>query len=122
MQKMDDFDLVIKNGRLIDGTGNPWIKGDIGISKGRAYFDVTGTALNKPEDPIKEFELVDEQHYKCYTPKALLSVCKRYFLYNNKWFINAFKLYAEREGKKIDLLENLRNELLRPQQEEATGL
>lgn len=28
------FDLVIKNGRLVDGTGNPWRKGDLGIKDG----------------------------------------------------------------------------------------
>jgi len=30
---MEKFDLVIKNGRIIDGTGNPWFYGDIGIRK-----------------------------------------------------------------------------------------
>ncbi len=28
-----EFDIVIKNGRVIDGTGNPWFKADIGIIK-----------------------------------------------------------------------------------------
>ena len=27
-----NYDLLIKNAKLIDGTGNPWFKGDIGIS------------------------------------------------------------------------------------------
>jgi N-acyl-D-amino-acid deacylase len=30
------FDVVIKNGCLIDGTGNPWFKADIGIKSGKA--------------------------------------------------------------------------------------
>ena len=30
-----EFDLVIKNGKIIDGTGNPWFKDDIGISQGK---------------------------------------------------------------------------------------
>ena len=30
-----NFDLVIKNGNVIDGTGNPWFKADIGISQGK---------------------------------------------------------------------------------------
>ncbi len=30
-----EFDVVIKNGRVIDGTGNPWFKADIGITKGK---------------------------------------------------------------------------------------
>ena len=29
------FDIIIENGRIIDGTGNPWFKGDIGIKNGR---------------------------------------------------------------------------------------
>ena len=30
MKKMS-FDVVIENGRVIDGTGNPWFRADIGI-------------------------------------------------------------------------------------------
>ena len=26
------FDVIIKNGKVIDGTGNPWFKGDVGIN------------------------------------------------------------------------------------------
>ena len=29
------YDLVIKNGRIVDGTGNPWFIADIGIREGR---------------------------------------------------------------------------------------
>lgn len=29
------FDLLIRNGRLLDGTGNPWVQGDVGIRKGK---------------------------------------------------------------------------------------
>ena len=29
------FDVVIRNGRVMDGSGNPWLKTDIGISVGR---------------------------------------------------------------------------------------
>ena len=27
------YDTIIKNGRIVDGTGNPWFKADIGIIK-----------------------------------------------------------------------------------------
>src|SRR6202789_2717866 len=30
-----DFDLVITNGHIIDGTGSPWYSGDIGIREGK---------------------------------------------------------------------------------------
>lgn len=29
-----EFDLVIKNARIVDGTGNPWFKGDIAVRNG----------------------------------------------------------------------------------------
>jgi dihydroorotase/N-acyl-D-amino-acid deacylase len=29
------FDLVIRNGRIVDGTGSPWYSGDVGIRDGR---------------------------------------------------------------------------------------
>jgi N-acyl-D-amino-acid deacylase len=30
-----DFETVIRNGRILDGTGNPWFKADIGIEDGK---------------------------------------------------------------------------------------
>lgn len=30
-----NFDIVIRNGRIVDDTGNPWFKADIGIEKGK---------------------------------------------------------------------------------------
>jgi len=30
-----EFDLIIKNGRVMDGTGNPWFMADIGIKNGK---------------------------------------------------------------------------------------
>jgi N-acyl-D-amino-acid deacylase len=34
-QARAEFDLVIKNARIIDGTGNPWFRGDVGIKNGK---------------------------------------------------------------------------------------
>jgi N-acyl-D-amino-acid deacylase len=31
----DRFDVVIRNGRVLDGSGNPWVRADIGIRDGR---------------------------------------------------------------------------------------
>src|SRR5690349_14162828 len=40
------FDVIIRNGRIVDGTGSPWFHGDIGILDGRitAVGTVKGAA------------------------------------------------------------------------------
>ena len=40
------YDIVIKNGKIIDGTGNPWYYGDIGVKDGR----IDGIGLNLKGD------------------------------------------------------------------------
>jgi N-acyl-D-amino-acid deacylase len=40
------FDLVIRNGRVIDGTGSPWYSGDVGIRGGR--IAAIGQLANAP--------------------------------------------------------------------------
>jgi N-acyl-D-amino-acid deacylase len=41
----DEYDLVITNARIVDGTGNPWFRGSIAIKNGRiakvGYFDAS---------------------------------------------------------------------------------
>ncbi|MBC7401016.1 MAG: D-aminoacylase, partial [Mucilaginibacter sp.] len=29
------FDIILKNGKIIDGTGNPWFYGDVGVVKNK---------------------------------------------------------------------------------------
>ena len=44
-QSAERFDLVINNARIVDGTGNPWFRGAVGIRSGRivkiSRFDLT---------------------------------------------------------------------------------
>jgi len=35
MMVYDMFDILVRNGFLVDGTGNPWFKADVGVSDGR---------------------------------------------------------------------------------------
>jgi N-acyl-D-aspartate/D-glutamate deacylase len=45
----EPFDVIVANGRVIDGSGNPWFRADIGIRDGRI------TAIGKLEDsPAKQ--------------------------------------------------------------------
>jgi N-acyl-D-amino-acid deacylase len=34
-QQQEPYDLIIRNGRIIDGTGSPWYSGDLGVRGGR---------------------------------------------------------------------------------------
>src|SRR5947207_360332 len=45
-QTADNYDIILKNGRIIDGTGNPWFSGDIAITSGHivAIGNVGATA------------------------------------------------------------------------------
>ena len=33
--QQNQYDIIIRNGRIIDGTGSPWYAGDIAIREGR---------------------------------------------------------------------------------------
>src|SRR3954449_6400377 len=46
------FDLLIRNGHVIDGNGNPWIRADVGITGDRiqAVGNLTGATAAKTID------------------------------------------------------------------------
>ena len=35
MYKRQDYDLVIRGGRVLDGAGNPWVSADVAVKDGR---------------------------------------------------------------------------------------
>lgn len=53
-----DFDLVIRKGKIVNGTGNPWFKADIGIEGekirkiGRLNADSAETTINAEEHMV----------------------------------------------------------------------
>jgi N-acyl-D-aspartate/D-glutamate deacylase len=48
-----EFDIVIKSGRIVDGTGNPWHLADIGIKQGRI------TRIQKEIEPQSARRVID---------------------------------------------------------------
>jgi len=58
------FDTVIKSGRILDGTGNPWYAADVGIQGGRI------TRIQKEIDPQFARQVIDAQG---------LTVCPGFF-------------------------------------------
>lgn len=47
--KAEKFDLLIKNGRIVDGSGNPWFYGDVAIKDGK----IAGIGKFSPENAVK---------------------------------------------------------------------
>ena len=48
-----EFDIMIKSGRILDGTGNPWYAADVGIQGGRI------TRIQKRMDPQSALRVID---------------------------------------------------------------
>lgn len=45
------FDVIIKNGKVIDGTGNTWFKADVGIN-GQIISAIGGLSAEKASEII----------------------------------------------------------------------
>lgn len=50
------FDIIIRNGKMIDGTGNPWFKADLGIENGK-IAKIGHLDLSKAEKTVDAEEL-----------------------------------------------------------------
>lgn len=46
------FDIILKNGKIIDGAGNPWFYGDVGIVKNKivSIGDLSGKKTRRTID------------------------------------------------------------------------
>ncbi len=49
---VNSFDIIILNGKIIDGSGNPWFKADIGI-KDEKIIKIGDLKLSKAEKIFK---------------------------------------------------------------------
>ncbi|HKJ91711.1 MAG TPA: D-aminoacylase [Longimicrobiales bacterium] len=51
-QSGESYDVIIRNGHIIDGTGSPWYSGDVGVRDGRiaAIGDLSGDSANQVID------------------------------------------------------------------------
>lgn len=47
-----DYDIVIRNGRVLDGTGNPWVRVDVAVAHG----------LNERIPVASFYEAIDHIH------------------------------------------------------------
>ena len=50
------YDLLITNARIVDGSGNPWFRGDIGIKKGR----IAGIGRLSPSQSVKTIDAANQ--------------------------------------------------------------
>ena len=46
---MPDYDILIRNGKIIDGSGNPWFYGDLAIL-GKHILAITPPGRTRPEN------------------------------------------------------------------------
>ncbi|MEX0979826.1 MAG: amidohydrolase family protein, partial [Gemmatimonadota bacterium] len=51
-QAREHFDLLVTGGRILDGTGNPWFSGDVGVRDGRivAVGRLSGATADRTVD------------------------------------------------------------------------
>src|SRR5436190_14483577 len=53
------FDVVIENGRIVDGTGNPWTYGDVGIRGARIVAVTQAGVLHEASAKLR----IDAHHH-----------------------------------------------------------
>jgi len=52
---MANFELVVRNAKIVDGSRNPWFKGDVGINKGKIVY------MGKVQDDVEANQIIDAQ-------------------------------------------------------------
>ena len=80
----EQFDLLIKNGRVMDGTGNPWFYANIGIKNNKVVYVKSNDGNQNLIDDINgiKFEILRELATTWYKSPAELvpfSRLERYF-------------------------------------------
>lgn len=65
---MSNFDLLIENAKIIDGTGNPWFYGNIGVKDGKiSYIGPKQENINSNETIDAKYQVLAPGFIDCHT-------------------------------------------------------
>jgi len=58
-RQAETYDVIIRNGRVVDGTGSPWYSGDVGVRDGRIAAIGVLCPLGKPDSACPAKQTID---------------------------------------------------------------
>jgi len=106
-----EFDLIIENGNIIDGTGNPWFKADIGINQGKiekiGFIKENGQKIINAEGMVVSPGFIDLHNHADYSMFGFPN-CENYVMQGITTGIigNCGKSFAPINSKSLELLKN----------------
>lgn len=106
-----EFDLVIKNGNIIDGTGNPWFKADIGINQGKikkiGFIEREGQKIIDAERMVVSPGFIDLHNHADYSMFGFPN-CENYIMQGITTGVigNCGKSFAPINSQSLELLKD----------------